>query len=233
MTLFKPQSEVSSKSKAINTIPTTRIAEPIDIHLHQVEKDFTDTRVLHKLSYHFKAGESYLILGANGSGKSTLLALITGFYRPSRGSIQYSSQGRHIEASYKHFGLAAPYIDMPPALTIEEIISLSTQIAPNKKAFKTLLLEIGLYHHRKKRISVLSSGMRQRVLLGMIFGHLPSIILLDEPFHHLDPKYKAYCTRSVRSSTDAGCLVIVCSSDPSDRFLCNHTLLIGEKMVFQ
>ena len=80
---------------------------------------------------------------------------------------------------------------------------------------------------------MLSSGMRQRVLLGMIFGHLPSVVLLDEPFHHLDPQYRDYCIRSIRRSIDSGCLVIVCSSDPSDQSLCMHTLSIDKQVVLQ
>ena len=221
------------KNKALKIPPPYhKIPESIDVHLHQLSKSFAERWVLQRLSYHFKAGESYLVLGANGSGKSTLLSLITGFYRPSRGSIQYLSQGRQIQATYKHFGLVAPYIDIP-ALRVEEAIALSTQLLPGTKAFNILLSEIGLMQHRKQCVSTLSSGMRQRVLLGMVFGHPPPIILLDEPFHHLDAQYKDYCVRAIRSCADAGCLVIVCSPDISDQVFADHTLLLAPKLVDQ
>ena len=196
----------------------------IDIHLHALGKEFAGQWVFRNLNYTFQSGQSYLVLGPNGSGKSTLLSLLVGFNRPSIGSIRYLSKGYRCRPRYVHFGWTGPYIDIPESLTLEELLCLSTRLSPKEKACSYILSSMGLSKFRTQLFSRLSSGMRQRALLGITFGKAPRVVLLDEPLHHLDETYKDYCTQGIKSCKEAGSLVIAFSSSSADQVLCDHAL---------
>ena len=64
------------------------------LELKNISKNFNTEkkiRVLNKLSYNFKIGKVYSLMGPSGSGKSTLLNLISLIDRPTNGSIKFDN----------------------------------------------------------------------------------------------------------------------------------------------
>ena len=136
--------------------------------------------------------------------------------RPSEGKIRYIVEGSSCSPSPGSFALAAPYLDLPPQLSVAESLALGTGLALNSEQMSAVLSEIGLLQAAKSRLSQLSSGMRQRVLLAMAFYKPVEVILLDEPLNHLDSQYQSWCQARIQACAKTGQLIIACSQNPNE-----------------
>ena len=93
------------------------------IHLSDLSKSFENLKkikVLKKISYKFKKGKIYSIIGPSGSGKSTLLNLLSLIDRPSSGSIKIDNKLINFNFSNKNDFLRAKKIDPEFGLSIRD-----------------------------------------------------------------------------------------------------------------
>lgn len=162
----------------------------MQINLSGLGKRFQKDWVFKDLNFEFQPSKFYAITGSNGSGKSTLIKIISGIELPSKGEVSYANLGEKIpiESCYKHLTLAAPYQELIEELTLKELIDFHFSIRPIETGFsKKELPELwNLKGNENKYISNFSSGMKQRVRLGLAFFSKKSCILLDEPTVNLD-----------------------------------------------
>jgi ABC-type multidrug transport system ATPase subunit len=153
-------------------------------------KRFGREWIFRNLNLEFQSGENYAITGANGSGKSTLLKILTGAVPANEGTLVLSQDGKilDIEQHYQSIALAAPYIELIEELTLPELLEFhfsfqKLQVGLDLKELPEILY---LQTHLKKPISTFSSGMKQRVRLGLAFFSQSPLLLLDEPTTNLD-----------------------------------------------
>jgi ABC-type lipoprotein export system ATPase subunit len=171
------------------------------IQLSNVNKYFNNlkkVKVLKKLSYNFKIGKVYSLIGPSGSGKSTLLNLLSLIDRPSSGSISIDSnqidyrdskKNDHIRA--KKIGIVYQQDNLLSDFTALENIYLASLAAGSTKKLsiskaKILLKKIGLSNRADHYPSQLSGGEKQRVSIARALINDPQIILADEPTGSLD-----------------------------------------------
>ena len=171
------------------------------IQLTNVTKSFESLKkikVLKKISYKFKKGKIYSIMGPSGSGKSTLLNLISLIDRPNSGSI--SIDNKLINYNEKNFndilrarkiGIIYQQDNLLPDFTAFENIYLASLAAGNTKDISTskarnLLKKIGLLNRSNHYPSQLSGGEKQRISIARAIINDPQIILADEPTGSLD-----------------------------------------------
>ena len=155
-------------------------------------------RVLKKISYQFKKGKIYSLIGPSGSGKSTLLNILSLIDRPSSGLISFENKKIDFNNSKFNDVLRANKIGiiyqqdnlLPDFTALENVYlaSLAAGIGKNKSILKSqnLLKMIGLLNRANHYPSELSGGEKQRVSIARALINDPQIILADEPTGSLD-----------------------------------------------
>ena len=161
----------------------------MELVLDKIGKKFGPDWIFKSIDYKFYQGQSYAITGHNGSGKSTLLQIILGTVIPTRGKVIYPFPKDKI---HKHVSFVSPYQNIPLDLTLKELI----QIHDGAKGFikevneYEFLEKANLKKKAKTKLSEFSSGMLQRVKLGLAFYTVGDLLLLDEPTISLDKENK-------------------------------------------
>ena len=157
-----------------------------------------NVRVLKKISYKFKSGKIYSLMGPSGSGKSTLLNLLSLIDRPSSGSIKINGKQINFNETDKNDILRANKIGiiyqqdnlLPDFTALENVYMASLAAGKNKQLSinksKNLLKRVGLSNRSDHYPSQLSGGEKQRVSIARALINDPQIILADEPTGSLD-----------------------------------------------
>jgi phosphonate transport system ATP-binding protein len=166
------------------------------------------TKALTDVSFDVNKGESVIILGHNGSGKSTLFRCITGFEKPTKGSISIFDRPLHpiskrelrnvrkkIGMVFQDFGLIhnlSVFQNVLFGAMGKTTFALQTfsSIASSEWRDKAMdsIERVGLAHVAKNRADQLSGGQKQRVAIARMLMQDPEFILADEPIASLDPK---------------------------------------------
>jgi ABC-type Fe3+/spermidine/putrescine transport system ATPase subunit len=165
----------------------------------------TDAPVLNTIDFTVNKGEHISIIGESGSGKSTLLKLIYGEYDLNEGQIFWKDKEilgpkYNLVVGYDFMKYVAQEFDLMPFITVEENIGkhLSNFFPEEKKErVQELLTVVELQDFVKTKVKTLSGGQKQRVALARALAKQPEIILLDEPFSHIDNFQKQSLRRSV------------------------------------
>ncbi len=150
--------------------------------------------VLEDLTFKVSEGEHVAVMGESGCGKSTLLKLLYGALPFEEGSIRWKQHeikgpAFQLVAGGDYIKYLAQDFDLMPYATVAENISKFLSPAdPDQMAARTreLLETMGLEPYRDTKVQFLSGGEQQRVALARVLALRPEVILLDEPFSHID-----------------------------------------------
>ena len=171
------------------------------IEISNLNKSFNtlkNIKVLKKVSYKFKKGKIYSLMGPSGSGKSTLLNLLSLIDRPSSGSIlienkliNFNNSNNNDVLRAKKIGIIYQQDNLLPDFTALENIYLAglsggNNLEISKSKAKNLLRKVGLLNRSDHYPSELSGGEKQRISIARALINDPQIILADEPTGSLD-----------------------------------------------
>lgn len=200
------------------------------IELKNIGKKFLHQWLYRNVSCTFESGESYAIIGFNGSGKSTLLQIIAGFQLPSEGTVQVRGKQNYIDNSFSQIAFAAPYMELIEELTASELFDFHSNFKQIELSKITFFEILRLETSMGKLVKHFSSGMKQRLKLGLAMYSKSSILILDEPTSNLD-QYNSdwYNEEIVKISNLKQKTLIIASNLPNEYHFCTHIIDISAK----
>lgn len=145
----------------------------------------------------------------------------------THGSVSYFSEGKEINGYgiFKSLVISAPYMELPEEFTLKELLQFHFRF--KTPAYNITLDEMMdimyLKVHEYKPISQFSSGMKQRLKLGLCFFSDSKLVLLDEPTSNLDEQGTAWYLQLVKQYSKNKTLFI-CSNDPREYSFCHHEI---------
>ena len=176
-----------------------------------------DNLLFKDLSFSINKKDRIGIIGKNGKGKSTLLNVIANELEPIQGKIN-----SHQSVRKGHFGQTN--VDrLTNSNTIIEEIQAENSALENtavRNICGSLMFEGDL---AQKKISVLSGGERNRVLLGKIIANKTNLLLLDEPTNHLDMESIEQLKNELKAYK--GSVIIVTHNESFLREICDKLII--------
>lgn len=175
----------------------------------------------HRLTYEgsltVEPGERVALLGGNGSGKTTLFRLISGLMAPASGKLSVFGlrPDRQFDAVRDRLGILMQHAeDQLIAPTVEEDVAFTPRNLgwPEERIAQEvdrILHELGIEGLRQRVIHDLSGGERVRVALAGTLIVAPDLLLLDEPFEHLDPASRRDLLVLLRRLSERGVAVLM------------------------
>lgn len=196
------------------------IPEQLTLEVSQLSKRYNREWIFKNLNYTFQSGKTYAITGPNGSGKSTLMQVLWGQLPQSSGTISYSLSGKNIpvEEVFSRIIVATPYMDLIEELTLAEHLAFHFTLRKPRPGYsiESMLSKLYMTDSRDKQIANFSSGMKQRVKLGLAFFTDTKMIFLDEPGTNLDENAFAWYSENLKSLTLSDALIFIASNQKSE-----------------
>ena len=164
------------------------------IHVENLTKYYDRFCAVDQINIEINQGEILGLLGPNGAGKTTTLKMLTGYFKPSFGTIRVNdydieTNPLEIKQMIGYLPESSPfYKDMLVYDYLEYVSKIKGIKSSDRHPRLRYLADLcGLNHIMHKAIGELSKGLNQRVGLAHAMMNDPQILILDEPTQGLDP----------------------------------------------
>ena len=196
------------------------------LQCRDIELAFGGLRALKGLSFDINEGEIFGLVGPNGSGKTSMVNVITGFYRPQKGSVTVFEENvtRMKPHRVAARGVARTFQNLAlfRGMTVLENILLGRHIHMSAGALPTLFYWVWALRHevenrrvveelidfmqlqdiRDEPVEVIPLGMQKRVELARALAAEPKLLILDEPMAGMNQEEKEYIARFILDARD-------------------------------
>ena len=147
--------------------------------------------ILNNINLNIPEGSVYGYLGRNGAGKSTTIKLLLGLLESSADNIfiqNKSLQQNRTEILASTGNLIESPCFYTKLTVFENLKYLDIIYGKGNKRIDEVLELVDLHNEKKKKVTALSMGMKQRLGIAMAIFHDPKLLILDEPLNGLDPQ---------------------------------------------
>ncbi|WP_042477190.1 ABC transporter ATP-binding protein [Bacillus ndiopicus] len=206
------------------------------IDVRHLKKAFQQSNALADVTFSIQKGEIFGFLGPSGSGKTTTIKILTAQLHKDAGEafvFDMPVSAMQDSKNREKFGILTDNSGLYSRLSIEENLALYCKLynVPNT-AIKEALEFVNLYGERKKKVSMLSKGMTQRVLLARAILHKPDLLFLDEPTSALDPVNTAHIYKGLRALNELGTTIFLTTHDMQEAdTLCHRVAFLNKGTI--
>jgi multiple sugar transport system ATP-binding protein len=177
-------------------------------------------------------GELLTLVGPSGSGKTTLLRLVAGLETPDQGRITFDERDvTQVPPEYRGVAMVFQSHALFPHFTAAENLGFGLRLRGIRRSeiqqrVGEMAELLGIAACLGRRPAELSGGEKQRVALGRALIKRPQILLLDEPFGHLDQPRRVQLQRELPALRDRfGTTMLLVTHDPAD------ALALGQRVA--
>lgn len=213
------------------------------LKIQNLSRSFEDKKAVNHISFTLDKGEILAILGESGSGKTTLLHLIGGFQEPDEGTLlledkRITPPSEKLIAGHPDIKLVRQDYGLFPNISIRQNIAYELRYYEetyrNKRVDKLLKLS-GLDKVQTHLPREVSGGEQQRTVIVKAIAEQPKLLLLDEPFSHLDAvnkrKLKVEILRLIKAE-EVSCIFV--THDVSDAYgMADHLAIMRKGKMLQ
>ncbi len=200
--------------------------------------------VLHDIHLQVNKGEIVSVIGRSGSGKSTLLNLISGYIRPSQGTIEVMGQtvtgmdeGQWANFRLGNYGFIFQSFQLIQSMTAYENVELplvlrGVDVKERKKLVTAMLERLGLEDFKGHYPSELSGGQQQRVSVARSLILQPPIVLADEPSGSLDSENERQLLTMIKQlNHELGITFVIITHDDQVASIAHRTVTLQDGRI--
>ena len=212
---------------------------------HNLSVGYENRAVISGIDIDAMRGQIICLLGPNGAGKSTILRTLAGLLAPVSGTVTIENEpiGR---ISHKQMAKTLSIVltdSVTPAMTtVYELVSMGRmpytdfmgRLTDNdRRIVDEALVTVGAADLKERRLTRLSDGERQKVMIARALVQEPQLIILDEPTGHLDIKHKIEVIRVLQRLANEKNITCILSLHDIDLALkgCRTVLLVNDGAV--
>ncbi len=202
------------------------MADPV-LRIAQASVGYTPRRaVFENLSFSVERGQVAAVLGPNGRGKTTLLKSIMGILKPLAGSITRTEEPAFVPQNTQ-VTIDYSVIDIVLMGRARHIHMLGTPGADDYRHARAALDRLGIRHFEDRRITDLSGGERQLVLVARALASGASLLLMDEPGSALDFRNQQLILNTIKDLAAEGLTIVLTTHSPQHALhAASHVLLM-------
>lgn len=206
------------------------------IEVSNVSHVFGTFRAVNDISFSIPTGQIVGLLGPNGAGKTTTMRMITGFLKPTSGTIKIDGTDitENPVESKRKIGYMPESAPLYGDMIVDDYLRYIARMQQQDENVKVPLLckECGLEEVMHKNIGELSRGYRQRVGLAHALMNDPEILILDEPTSGLDPNQVEDVRALIKEIGKTRTVIISTHILSEVEMLCSRVIIIsGGKLV--
>ncbi|HET9765619.1 MAG TPA: ABC transporter ATP-binding protein [Thermoanaerobaculia bacterium] len=208
------------------------------LEAHSLVRRYGDFTAVRDVSFTVQEGEILGMLGPNGAGKTTTLRMLTGYLRPTEGSVRVAGHDLAAEPiqARRQIGYLPENVALYPEMRVEEYLAYRGKLerlsrADLKRRIPEVLDRCLIADVRRQIIGTLSKGYRQRVGLAAAILHEPRVLVLDEPTVGLDPKQIIAIRQLIRELGRDRTLLLSTHILPEVELLCQRVLIIDKGRI--
>ncbi|MBX2900739.1 MAG: ABC transporter ATP-binding protein [Cyclobacteriaceae bacterium] len=190
-------------------------------------------KVLNNIAFEIGKSENLVIAGETGSGKSTLLRIIAGLEQPDSGQVTLGDQlvkgpAEKLVAGHPQIAYLSQHFELPKFLRVEQVLTYANAVTEWRK--RNIIAVCKIKHLLTRKTDQLSGGEKQRIAIARLLLTHPEVLLLDEPYSHLDTGLKATLKEVVANiGTKLGVTCVLVAHHPEDTLPWAHRIVVLKK----
>ena len=209
--------------------------ENVILKVDHLSHRYSAAWALRNVSFEVRKHDICGLLGPNGAGKSTVMNIICGIVRQSDGKVSIAGIDvlKHPLEAKAHIGFLPQNPPIYADFTVEEYLRHAAEIRrmPDReipKAMDEVLELCGITHFRKRLLSNLSGGYKQRVGIAQAIIHKPDLVIFDEPTNGLDPNQIVEIRHLIKELAEERTVILSTHMLTEVQAICDHIRMIEE-----